>query len=236
MKVFGWIAPVQVMPVELQVKSCLWLAAGMALSAALCWLVLDLLALPQFTEHSAIIALLTIFWLITLFALSILFKRMQALHAIGALLLLSISGGLLAASLFPLQFCLVLYGIACGMFALGALLAHFFGDRLRNGRFYWLLAAAGGALAVAVNLALAGDAAQWCASLFLVALFSLLSARKSPELLDSARGLYRQQFVTVQHCATRGALSIWLGAATAFLDVMQMLVWLVTSGSSSASR
>ena len=236
MKVFGWIAPVQVTPVELLVKACLWLAAGMALSAALCWLVLDLLALPQFTEHSAIIVLLVILWFITLFALTILFERMQTLHVIGALLLLSTIGGLLAASLFPLPFCLVLYGVTCAMFALGALLAHLYGERLRNGRFYWLLAAVGGALAVVVNLALAGDVAQWGASLFLVVLFSLVSARKSPELLDSARGLDRQQFFTVQHCATRGALSIWLGAATAFLDILQTLMFLVSSGSSSASR
>ena len=227
MRVFGWIAPVQVTPVELLVKACLWLAAGMALSAALCWLVLDLLALPQFTEHSAIIVLLAILWFITLFALSMLFDRMTRLHAIG---------GLLAASLFSLQLCLVLYGVTCGMFALGALVAHLYGERLRNGRFYWLLAAAGGALAVVVNIALAGDTAQWCARLFLVALFSVVSARKSPQMLDSARGLYRQQFVTVQHCATRGALSIWLGAATAFLDILQTLMFLVSSGSSSASR
>lgn len=236
MRVFGWIAPVQVTPVELLVKACLWLAAGMALSAALCWLVLDLLALPQFTEHSAIIVLLVILWFITLFALSMLFDRMKTLHAIGGLALLSVIGGLLAASLFSLQLCLVLYGVTGGMFALGALIAHLYGERLRNGRFYWLLAAAGGALAVVINLALAGDTAQWCASLFLVVLFSVVSARKSPQMLDSARGLYRQHFVTVQHCATRGALSIWLGAATAFLDILQTLMLLVSSGSSSASR
>lgn len=236
MRVFGWIAPVQVTPVELLVKVCWWLAAGMALSAAVCWLVLDLLALPQFTEHSAIIVLLVILWFITLFALTMLFERMKTLHAIGGLVLLSVTGGLLAASLFSLQLCLVLYGVTGGMFALGALIAHLYGERLRNGRFYWLLAAAGGVLAVVINLALEGDTAQWCASLFLVVLFSVVSARKSPEMLDSARGLYRQQFVTVQHCATRGALNIWLGAANALLDILQTLIFLVSSGSSSASR
>jgi len=234
--VFGWIAPVQLTPVELLVKACWRLAAGMALSAAVCWLVLDLLALPQFTEHSAIIVLLVILWFITLFALTMLFDRMKTLHAIGGLVLLSVIGGLLAASLFPLQLCLVLYGVTGGLFALGALIAHLYCERLRNGRFYWLLAAVGGALAVVINLALAGDTAQWCASLLLVVLFSVVSARKSPEMLDSARGLYRQQFVTVQHCATRGALSIWLGAANAFLDILQTLMFLVSSGSSSASR
>ncbi|MEN4873739.1 Bax inhibitor-1 family protein [Kosakonia cowanii] len=236
MRVFGWIAPVQVTPVELLVKACWWLAAGMALSAAVCWLVLDLLALPQFTEHSAIIVLLVVLWFITLFALTMMFDRMKTLHAIGGLVLLSVIGGLLAASLFSLQLCLVLYGVTGGMFALGALIAHLYGKRLRNGRFYWLLAAAGGVLAVVINLAREGDTAQWCASLFLVVLFSVVSARKSPEMLDSARGLYRQQFVTVQHCATRGALSIWLGAANAFLDILQTLMFLVSSGSSSASR
>ena len=236
MRVFGWIAPVQVTPVELLMKACWWLAAGMALSAALCWLVLDLLALPQFTEHRAIIVLLVILWFITLFALTMLFERMTTLHAIGGLALLSVIGGLLAASLFSLQLCMVLYGVTCGMFALGALIAHLYGERLRNGHFYWLLAISGGALAVVANIALAGDTAQWCASLFLVLLFSVVSARKSPQMLDSARGLYRQQFVTVQHCATRGALSIWLGTANAFLDILQTLMFLVSSGSSSASR
>ncbi|MGR4049002.1 hypothetical protein [Kosakonia cowanii] len=38
MRVSGWIAPVQVMPVELLVKAYLWLAAGMVLSAATAFL------------------------------------------------------------------------------------------------------------------------------------------------------------------------------------------------------
>ena len=232
MRLFGWLAPVQVTPTELMVQVCLWLAAGMSFSAAVAWLVLDLLALPAFTEHSPIIVLLLLLWVITLITLWIVFERMKSGQAIMALALLSLINGLLAASLFPLTVCLLLYGVIGGMFLLSALLARFANSRLRAGHYYWLMALAGCALAAAANMLLNSGFLEWVATLFLVTLFSLVSAHKSQSILLSARQLYSQQFVTVRDCASRGALAIWLGSITAFFDLLECIC-VMLSGSIS---
>lgn len=224
---FGWIKPVQVVPTDLMVKVCWWLSAGMFLSAATAWCVLDVLAIRAFTEHSAIIVLMTILWLVTVFALNMLFERFKTRSALIGLAMLSISSGLLSASLFALSACVLLFGVIGGMFALSAAIIWLIGDALYGARAYWLIAFTGCGLAALANILHHSSILLWIGSLFLVLLFSLMSARKSKAILLSARELYSREFTTVQCCATRGALSIWLEAILIFFEIVELVSYLI---------
>lgn len=227
MKPFGWIQPAQVAPAELMVTICLWLAAGMALSIATAWLVLDVMAIRAFTEHSAIIVLLVILWFVAALALNVLFDRFNTWLALAGLVLMSILSGLLLASLFPLGGIVVHLAITGGMYLLGAAIAHFAGSSLRGSGYYWLMALAGLLLAIAVNSLRHSGLLLWFGSIMAVLFFSAVSAYKSNAITVSARELYAREFTTVQSCAIRGALAVWLGVITAFFRTLELLSYLL---------
>ncbi|MDN2484370.1 Bax inhibitor-1 family protein [Kosakonia sacchari] len=227
MKPFGWIQPAQVAPAELMVNICLWLAAGMALSIATAWLVLDVMAIRAFTEHSAIIVLLAILWFAAALVLSVLFDRFNTWSALAGLALMSILSGLLLASLFPLGGIVVHLAITGGMYLLGAAIAHFAGSSLRGSGYYWLMALAGLLLAIAVNSLRHSGLLLWFGSIMAVLFFSAVSAYKSKSIAVSARKLYAREFTTVQSSAIRGALAIWLGVITAFFRTLELLSYLL---------
>lgn len=227
MKPFGWIQPAQVAPAELMVTICLWLAAGMALSIATAWLVLDVMAIRAFTEHSAIIVLLVILWFVAALALNVLFDRFNTWLALAGLVLMSILSGLLLASLFPLGGIVVHLAITGGMYLLGAAIAHFAGSSLRGSGYYWLMALAGLLLAITVNSLRHSGLLLWFGSIMAVLFFSAVSAYKSNAITVSARELYAREFTTVQSCAIRGALTIWLGVITAFFRTLELLSYLL---------
>lgn len=227
MKPFGWIQPAQVAPAELMVTICLWLAAGMALSIATAWLVLDVMAIRAFTEHSAIIVLLVILWFVAALALNVLFDRFNTWSALAGLALMSILSGLLLASLFPLGGIVVHLAITGGMYLLGAAIAHFAGSSLRGSGYYWLMALAGLLLAITVNSLRHSGLLLWFGSIMSVLFFSAVSAYKSNAITVSARELYAREFTTVQSCAIRGALAIWLGVITAFFRTLELLSYLL---------
>ncbi|WP_086871677.1 Bax inhibitor-1 family protein [Kosakonia pseudosacchari] len=227
MKPFGWIQPAQVAPAELMVTICLWLAAGMALSIATAWLVLDVMAIRAFTEHSAIIVLLVILWFVAALVLNVLFDRFNTWLALAGLALMSILSGLLLASLFPLGGIVVHLAITGGMYLLGAAIAHFAGSSLRGSGYYWLMALAGLLLAITVNSLRHSGLLLWFGSIMAVLFFSAVSAYKSNAITVSARELYAREFTTVQSCAIRGALAVWLGVITAFFRTLELLSYLL---------
>lgn len=227
MKPFGWIQPAQVVPAELMVTICLWLAAGMALSIATAWLVLDVMAIRAFTEHSAIIVLLVILWFVAALVLNVLFDRFNTWSALAGLALMSILSGLLLASLFPLGGIVVHLAITGGMYLLGAAIAHFAGSSLRGSGYYWLMALAGLLLAITVNSLRHSGLLLWFGSIMSVLFFSAVSAYKSNAITVSARELYAREFTTVQSCAIRGALAVWLGVITAFFRTLELLSYLL---------
>lgn len=227
MKPFGWIQPAQVAPAELMVTICLWLAAGMALSIATAWLVLEVMAIRAFTEHSAIIVLLVILWFVAALVLNVLFDRFNTWSALAGLALMSILSGLLLASLFPLGGIVVHLAITGGMYLLGAAIAHFAGSFLRGSGYYWLMALAGLLLAITVNSLRHSGLLLWFGSIMSVLFFSAVSAYKSNAITVSARELYAREFTTVQSCAIRGALAVWLGVITAFFRTLELLSYLL---------
>lgn len=226
MKPFGWIQPVQIAPTELMVNICLWLAAGMALSIATAWLVLDVMAIRAFTEHSAIIVLLVILWFVAALVLNALFDRFNTWSALAGLALMSILTGLLVASLFSFSGIVVHFAIIGGMYLISAAIAHFAGSRLRGG-YYWLMALAGILLAIAANSLRHSGPLLWFGSVLAVLFLSAVSARKSKAIALSARELYSRAFTTVQSCAIRGALATWLGVITTFFDILELLSYIL---------
>ncbi|MGY5957773.1 Bax inhibitor-1 family protein [Kosakonia sp. BK9b] len=234
MKLFGWLRPAQVAPAQLMTGVCLWLAAAMLLSAAVAWWVLDVMAINAFRTPGPAIAVMIILWFATGGLLSLLFPRGKSVAALCGLTAVSLMTGLLFASLFSLPVLLLLFAVTGGMFAISAVVARL---GIRGGGYFFLMLLTGMGLAGLANSLQGSSGWLWTGSVMMVLMFSLVSVNRSRSIADSARGLYARDYTSVQCCALRGALAIYLGVITAFFELARLLVdllALVGSGSNTS--
>ncbi|MGG7445227.1 Bax inhibitor-1 family protein [Kosakonia oryzendophytica] len=239
MKPFGWIQPPQIAPTELITGVCLWLAAGMALSLGAAWWVLDVMPVRAFTAHGWLIAVLTILWFACGLTLNLFFARFGTRLAFCCLCVMSLLTGLLFASIFTLSSLALAFAVVGGMFLTSAALAHFTGAMLRGGGYCFVMVLIGLGLSALVNSLLHSSVWLWIGSMSLVLLFSLTTAYQTPRITGSARELYHRNFTTVQCCAIRGALAVYLGMSVALFEILRLLAEILTAlspGSGGSSR
>lgn len=227
MKPSGWLLPPQIKPTELMVNVCLWLATGMALGIGVAWLAVHLpIVRGWFIPGPVIVVLIA-----ALFGggliLHCFFERFSTPVALFWLIMMNLLTGLLFTCIFSWAGTALTLGVTGVMFAVSAIIAHCAGSNISGSGYYFLMLLAGLSLTALVNIGLHSGPSEWAGCVVMVLLFGLTAAGSSSRLQISARELYMKEFTTVQACAIRGALRVWLNIANLVFELLRLASYVV---------
>ncbi|MCQ8930559.1 hypothetical protein NHH33_12705 [Escherichia albertii] len=211
-------------PLITRMMGCIWLmtASGLWATAGFAW-ILDYYNITATHQYTAP------FFLATVLLLGFGFRLRAKVEEINTLAICVIYFSIISlfaiisASLFPVTFVTLLFGICGTMFLISTLLALCFNINMASHWYALLLICVGWGISFVTNFTLLNSLYLWLISFCFVLLWSFIVLRKINVLKLYVRNLYSAAPWTLKHCVVAGALMLYFDFVCFFWSIVMMI-------------